>query len=646
MKDQDEDLRLQLDDELSGIRSLLGAPNARTEDPFEQYTRRPRRAAASDLDSLRPEAIIDKPAEGTTPVASTSNITLTFVPAAKLQTTSVDKHLLHQLIGANDDEQDKDDDDVLSGLARVNNPDSLADEPIDDPYDRFVKELAYDKRAQPSDRLKTDVEIAQEAAAELQRSEQARLKRMREVMEEAATDDEDLNDTRTSRKRRITSKGKQRAPQGDDLGHDFEYTGNEPSGFGLGEGLLPEIDDESASGDVNVDKLEDATLGDPAESDEAEESGSSDAGEDDDDEDQGSEKDENEMLADLLHDDVDSTDEDAGPQALIAPRKMLQARKTESKELPFTFPCPATHDDFLDILQPTTPDQLHTVIERIRVLYHPSLAEGNKQKLALFLGVLIDHLLYTVSAADAPSFSGNTVLLQHILSMVKAFPLSTASYCVRKLGLMQKNLVRGLQSGPSEISSKTWPGAAELTLLRLVGTIWSTSDFSHPVVAPAMLLISQYLGQCRVRDAQDIASGLFLSTLVLQYESQSKRLVPEALSFLTQVLLLMLPMKGEVQTCGQYPLPDLGKPDLANLCIKSKAEVPSNVPLNMLELLQGDTAAIAGQQADLLSLALTLLVESATMHNALPAFIEMFAPIHAVLDGVVTKRLSAALLVR
>lgn len=36
---------------------------------------------------------------------------------------------------------------------------------------------------------------------------------------------------------------------------------------------------------------------------------------------------------------------------------------------------------------------------------------------------------------------------------------------------------------------------------------------------------------CGVRSSQDIASGLFLTTLILQFEELSKRFVPEAVNF-------------------------------------------------------------------------------------------------------------------
>jgi nucleolar protein 14 len=81
---------------------------------------------------------------------------------------------------------------------------------------------------------------------------------------------------------------------------------------------------------------------------------------------------------------------------------------------------------------------------------------------------------------------------------------------------MHKNLSRGLARGASNPDAKTLPRAPELVLLRIIGLVWSTSDFSHPVVAPAMLLMGQYLGQSRVRGVVDLAAGLFLCSIMAQ----------------------------------------------------------------------------------------------------------------------------------
>lgn len=86
---------------------------------------------------------------------------------------------------------------------------------------------------------------------------------------------------------------------------------------------------------------------------------------------------------------------------------------------------------------------------------------------------------------------------------------------------MQKNLTRALSRGSLLQESKTWPSLAEVSVLRLVGLIWSTSDLSNPVAAPALLYICQVLDQARVRDERDLASGLMCAALCLQVRSHS-----------------------------------------------------------------------------------------------------------------------------
>ena len=48
-----------------------------------------------------------------------------------------------------------------------------------DTYDAFVREMAYERRAKPQDRLKSAEELAEEQAKRLQEAESARLRRMR-----------------------------------------------------------------------------------------------------------------------------------------------------------------------------------------------------------------------------------------------------------------------------------------------------------------------------------------------------------------------------------------------------------------------------------------------------------------------------------
>lgn len=207
---------------------------------------------------------------------------------------------------------------------------------------------------------------------------------------------------------------------------------------------------------------------------------------------------------------------------------------------------------------------------------------------------------------------------------------------------MQKNFMRGVARGPLDPSARTWPGPAELTLLRVVGMVWSTSDLSHPVAAGALLLIGQYLAQSRVRSLGDVAAGLFLCTLAAQYEAQSKRIVPEALNFLLNALLLLVPSSITVKTVpGLFPSPDLGQDHVKSLRMRTTEDLQPG-PLNL-------TASLAGEASDnqlkvnLVATTLTLLKDFAEQYVSMEAFVELFKPTTTILDKVHLSKVPPAI---
>lgn len=191
-------------------------------------------------------------------------------------------------------------------------------------YDQRVRELALDKRAQPKDRTKTEEELAIEAKEALEKAEKKRLKRMN------GDDDSDEEESGGEKKRR-------KRTGGDDLEDDFDL---EEDNYDLGPGLNGDIDAEDVMSE--------------------DEDGSSEASDDD--------------------DSAEDDDEDISPEKRQPPSN---TKKASSKELPFTFPCPETHDQFLAIVENVEDKDIPTVIQRVRTLYHPSLAEGNKIKLGV-----------------------------------------------------------------------------------------------------------------------------------------------------------------------------------------------------------------------------------------------------------------------
>ncbi|QRV72379.1 nucleolar complex protein 14 [Ceratobasidium sp. AG-Ba] len=479
----------------------------------------------------------------------------------------------------------------------------------DEDYDQFVRELVFDKRSRPTDRLKTEEEVAREAAEALEKAEKARLRRMRG--EESETEDE------------RGGKRRKRAAEADDLEDDFvEDEGYE---YGLGAGLEGKVDED--------EEIEDG--------DEDEES--EDGGEGSDDE--GLENDEIDPLelSDGAGEEGESVESEIEELVASKPRRSKGKHKaTLASTLPYTFPFPSTHSELLDILQDVQDEDVPTVIQRIRVQYHPSLAEGNKQRLQSLVGTLLDHILH-VASSPSPSFSLVSSLTPHLYTLSTSYPTIAAQAFTSKITLMQKNLARGLALNSLSPGARTWPGPAELSLLRLVGVIWSTSDLNHAVATPAMLLIGQYLAQARVRRLSDIAAGSFLCTLVLQYESYSKRFVPEAISFLANACLHLAPHKFTLKDLpGWFPSPDVNSEASLAIRLKSSAKAVPATP-NLSALLTLDGNGETQDKVDVLALVFTLLDRFAQMYASLDGFVELFSPLQKVLQGLKLDKQSSEL---
>lgn len=212
---------------------------------------------------------------------------------------------------------------------------------------------------------------------------------------------------------------------------------------------------------------------------------------------------------------------------------------------------------------------------------------------------------------------------------------------------MQKNLKHGLSRGPLNSESKTWPGPSELTLLRVIGALWPTSDLNHVVISPARILMGSYLGLCRVRSFADLASGLFLCTLLLQYESLSKRFVPEAINFAVNAVVHLAPQGYESASTlpGFFPAPDFRSDLHEKLRIRTSDEVVTPGKANLLALLVTREPP-EQDKMDLLALALNILGRYADMYKALEGFIELYEPILEIIQRIRKPKVLEGLQVR
>ncbi|BGP22050.1 nucleolar complex protein 14 [Rhodotorula toruloides] len=667
MKSADDETRLELDAELKDLRGILAGAAVNRGGASEKASVSPSKGAAptaededekveeADEDEDEDEEEEDEERDDSDDDGSTYELNdeeLEAALAASSSKSGVDRDLLRKLIGSAADRSPSPSPPASASAAIDGerppppaNSTTDNDENLKDPYDIYVRQLALEPRAHATNRLKTPLELAQEAAERLKKQEERRLKRQRGEEDRSGDEEDDAEDGKRKKKE------KKRAPQGDDLDDDFleeEYASDVDESAvpavavgGLGQGLEGEsvlLAGEGDSAEGSDDEEEDVEEGSEGEEDEEE-----------------SDKDEMDV-GDL--DAAESDEEEAASgetEALVAPST---SKFDKAGELPYTFPCPSTHAEFAKLLRSSgiKDEDTITVVKRIRTLYHPGLADGNKEKLQLFANVLLDHIVYLCASPSPSTFATVNSLLPQLLTMSHAYPLSCAPHYVTKLSLMHRNLLRGLIRGPLDPTAKTWPALPELTLLRLIGMVWSTSDLSHPVAAPALLLIGEYLSQARVRCLSDLASGIFLVSLVAQFEEHSKRIVPEAVNFLANALALLFPAPSIASATsfpGFFPTPDVDQEHARSLKLgRDSSSVEPSKTINLLEALAAKgkngkgkaTIAEAAQlKVDLAASALKLVETYRAMYSESEAFIEVFKPIEAILKAFKVDKMSKSL---
>lgn len=211
-------------------------------------------------------------------------------------------------------------------------------------YDRYVKELIYEKRAQATDRLKTEEEVALEEKAKLEKLEMERLERM---------------------KGQYLKGSDKRVSQADDLDDGLyiqdEKPFEQPLVYQDGKLVNNEIFFKSA-------KKQKAEIEEGLEDDDESEG----------DEESLTDSDEGLTESETVEEDHSSDEESAEP---VKAQDMVETHVEDTNSLPFTFDAPTSLDGFRNLIKDRSQNDIDTIIQRIRVLYHKRLHVDNKQKL-------------------------------------------------------------------------------------------------------------------------------------------------------------------------------------------------------------------------------------------------------------------------
>lgn len=99
-------------------------------------------------------------------------------------------------------------------------------------------------------------------------------------------------------------------------------------------------------------------------------------------------------------------------------------------------------------------------------------------------------------------------LNQQLFDLAQQMPQHAATAFIERLEKAQTSYKEQLS-----VTSQ-YPDIKSLMMLRSLGHVFPTSDFSHPVVTPALLYMTEILAQGEIRSEIDIGRGLFLIQLL------------------------------------------------------------------------------------------------------------------------------------
>ena len=456
----------------------------------------------------------------------------------------------------------------------------------DKEYDARLRQMALDRRAKPTQRTLTAEEKAQVEADRLREMEEKRLMRMKGISEESD-------------------------PGGEGTGADDNPDEDrEDLAFALGTGL----DSMQDKGALEVEEedeflIEDDLVASDLDSDASSREISPSPGEDPSDADF-----EAEFLDDLL-----TSSRSKDHQAAERPE---ESEQNLNGKLAYTYPCPSNLETLIEIMKDVSEVHIPTVVQRIRTLHQPQLAEGNKEKLGGFAQVLVQYTSYLADQETPPAFSILETLIRHIHSLAKTFPVEVGSSFRDQLSRIHEQHPTAFEPG-------------DLVLLTAIGSIFPTSDHFHQVVTPAMLCMTRYLEQKAPASLSDLSTGLFVCSLCIHFQRLAGRYIPEALNYVVMAFRALLPVELELG-----PIINLNYSRSNELRMKADPEASdihkvSAIPTDFWNVTtrQMSQEQSEGVKRQLFHTLLGLINSMLDLWLDKPAFCEMFDPAYKILQS-------------
>uniref|UniRef100_H2YBE1 Nucleolar protein 14 n=1 Tax=Ciona savignyi TaxID=51511 RepID=H2YBE1_CIOSA len=494
---------------------------------------------------------------------------------------------------------------IKPSVRTSNDKESAREKSGPDDYDLAVKQMLFDRKATPSEKQKTEEQLREEQQALLRKQEEERLSRMQ--MAEG--------DGKKQRKHQSAD-----ALEDDYVREPVEHV--EPLSFNFDdEDQEIEDDNEQKEDEDAIDEEEDLPE-DQVES-ELGDLGIVDDGEDSEEENDADQSDE------FL--DIDSGNEEDVGSLEDQPDAVQDSPEEDDgkNEVKVTNKFPASYSEFSALVS-SSDLSASDVVSDLRKRFAPSIGKGNKAKMIELFAYIWQHCC-TV-AVPTPNFTVINTLISHAYELCVLNPENCCE-CVKER--LKRSYYSCVQS-----SRTILPSFEILIQFKLIKLLYSTSDFTHPVVTPALLFMSHLLDSCKILTLRDVAKGLFICTTASEYVCFSKRFIPECVNFLTTVLSMAVPNKQHKTDLPTVASTRVNTQNFDLLVIKEKKKYN-------IDELKPDLTTVMDEHNDiqntdllrcqLVATAVRLTEMFATLYSDIPAFDELFCQIQRTCQSLKTS---------
>ena len=219
--------------------------------------------------------------------------------------------------------------------------------------------------------------------------------------------------------------------------------------------------------------------------------------------------------------------------------------------MPHKIECPSNIEDFYALIDKYVNSfiDMKALLDRILAWnsVHLPGAQGqtNKNLMHNFLDILLKHF---VNVGDSLSYASEKqsleirqeldYLVTYIFNLCQDITDAVPPLFGRTIKILHSQLQKRLREYALGNIKCTWPSLGKLLLFKLAGRIFSVTDFSHSIITSMTLLLCQCLSQCAVNSVKDVASGLLVCSILIDYHAEAGKYVPEVLMFLRSIFAM------------------------------------------------------------------------------------------------------------